>query len=167
MLYPFSQIISLLFCVRRWHGSLRKNWTENKSRNGCGMFFFASFFATPVYTALQRLELFTDVKGEFCDKKKHDLCRAYRWITTFSYGTKHKLWTHDGWIPNSLRHKFISQSKINIWDLDKVRKFRKQFRVSSILPKNLQKQFDLRYHSSRIKVFYSFFGRMEGAIDRF
>jgi hypothetical protein len=33
--------------------------------------------------------------------------------------------------------------------------------VFSILPKNEQKQFDLRYHSSTVEFFRSFFGRIE------
>ena len=35
------------------------------------------------------------------------------------------------------------------------------FLVSSILPKNERKQFDLRYHSSKVKFFCSLFGRIE------
>ena len=97
MLFPFSQIIFLSYsaCADDM-GHLERTEQKISLATGVACFFFASFFATPVYTTLQRLELFTDVKREFCDKKKHDLCRAYRWITTFSYGTKHKLWTHDG-----------------------------------------------------------------------
>ena len=95
MLYPFSQIISLSYsaCADDM-GHLER--TEQKISLATGVAcFFLLLFLLPQST-LQRLELFTDVKGEFCDKKKHDLCRAYRWITTFSYGTKHELRTHYG-----------------------------------------------------------------------
>jgi hypothetical protein len=34
------------------------------------------------------------------------------------YGSLHGLQTHDGYIPDSLRPKFKSQSQINIWYLD-------------------------------------------------
>ena len=43
----------------------------------------------------------------------------------------------------------------------KVSKSRKQLIVSSILPKNEQKQFDLRYHSTKADTFRLFFGRIE------
>ena len=49
----------------------------------------------------------------------------------------------------------------------KVSKSRKQFMVFSILPKNEWKQFDLSYHSSKVKFFRSFFGRIEENISRF
>ena len=49
----------------------------------------------------------------------------------------------------------------------KVSKSRKQFKVSSILPKNEQKQFYLRYHSSKVQFFCSFCGRIEETIDCF
>ena len=43
----------------------------------------------------------------------------------------------------------------------KVSLFRNVFLVSSILPKNERKQFDLRYHNSKVEFFRSFFGRIE------
>ena len=44
--------------------------------------------------------------------------------------------------------------------LSKGQLFRNVFLVSSILPKNERKQFDLRYHSSSwVNFFRSFFGR--------
>ena len=47
----------------------------------------------------------------------------------------------------------------------KVSKSRKQFMVSSILPKNKQKQFNLRYHKSKVEFVHSFFGRIEATIN--
>ena len=74
MLYPFSQIISLSYsaCADDM-GHLER--TEQKINLATGVACFLPFFASfllPQCT-LQRLELFTDVKREFCDKKKHDL----------------------------------------------------------------------------------------------
>ena len=73
MLYPFSQIISLSYsaCADDM-GHLER--TEQKITLATGVACFLFFFLLPQCT-LQRLELFTDVKGEFCDKKKHDMCR--------------------------------------------------------------------------------------------
>ena len=39
--------------------------------------------------------------------------------------------------------------------------FKMSFLVSSIIPKIERKQFDLRYHSSKVEFFCSFFGRIE------
>ena len=47
----------------------------------------------------------------------------------------------------------------------KVSKSQKQFLVSSILPKHKRKQFDLKYYSSKIEFFRSFFGRIEETIN--
>ena len=89
MLYPFSQIISLSYsaCADDM-GHLERTEQKISLATGVACFFLCFFFCYPNVSTPQCLELFTDVKGEFCDKKKHDLCRAYRWITTFSYGTK-------------------------------------------------------------------------------
>ena len=76
MLYPFSQIISLSYsaCADDM-GHLERTEQKISLATGVACFlFFASFFCYPI-TALHRLELFTHVKGEFCDKAKHDLCR--------------------------------------------------------------------------------------------
>ena len=55
-------------------------------------------------------------------------------------------------IINQLRNQFHTV---------KVSKFGNVFFVSSILPKNERKQFDLWYHSTRVEFFCSFFGRIE------
>ena len=49
----------------------------------------------------------------------------------------------------------------------KVSKFPKQFMVSWTLPKNEQKQFDLRYHSSKVECFPLFLGRIQETINCF
>ena len=46
--------------------------------------------------------------------------------------------------------------QFSIFSFLKFSKFRKQFIISSILPKNEQKQFDLRYHSSKVNFFVRF-----------
>ena len=76
MLYPFSQIISLSYsaCADDM-GHLERTEQKISLATGvaCFLFFLLLFFCYP--STLHSLELFTDVKGEFCDKKKHDLCR--------------------------------------------------------------------------------------------
>jgi hypothetical protein len=49
----------------------------------------------------------------------------------------------------------------------KVSKYRRHFMVSSILPRNELKKIDLRYHSSKVEFFHSFFGRIEETINPF
>ena len=49
----------------------------------------------------------------------------------------------------------------------KVSKFPKQFMVSWTLPKNERKQFDLRYHGSKVECFPLFFGRIQETINCF
>ena len=51
---------------------------------------------------------------------------------------------------------YLRQISEQSWNKIKVSKSRKQFMVSSILPKNERKQFDLRYHSSKVEFFVPF-----------
>ena len=97
-----------------------------------------------------------------CKKKKNiklDMC-------TFKKDIQDQTWMHGRLLVDNLEQFLITFSDIHNLIVGhyvlKVSKFRNVFLVSSILPKNERKQFDLRYQSSKVD-----FWRIEKTINRF
>ena len=124
----------------------------------------------------------------FCFAAQSDCDFFYQIILSFGNPKRSRSWT--SWPhynqpplkirPSSNNFTFIYKSRLHpkvqiLWEDHKIWKIRSPFYklikgqliskclflVSSILPKNDRKQFDLRYNSSKVEFFHSFFGSIE------
>ena len=102
-------------------------------------FFVNCTTGTTVYGAYDPIEPIADICEKYGIWLHIDVSKSHKMVIFF-------LEKHFSFSCRCAFTRYLSEQL-------KVSKSRKQFMVSSILPKNERKQFDLRYHSSKVELF--------------